>query len=248
MLRIMCQNGAGHERCSLVRDGDAPGQFTDLDGLDHPKRSDVDDGYIIRYAVRAQQVLLVRRERHVPDALTDKQIFRDLMRDAIDHRDAVCRPQRDEAGLAVFRQIDTDRLDRPATQAWNLERDLLLHLAFDRIDHADGSADLRRYPKLRTVALKLGVARARIDEDVGDDLPRGRIDEMRHVRRFRRVDQDLAVRAHAHAFRLDADLHVAEAPAPLDVDDRHRIVVLVGDVECLAGRVLDEQLRVGTGR
>ena len=74
---------------------------------------------------------------------------------------------------------------------------------------------------------------------------RVRVDEMRHVGRFRRVDQGLAVRTNPHAFRLDADLHLAKAAALLHVDDRDGIVVLVGDVEDLAGRILGEQFGIG---
>ena len=51
----------------------------------------------------------------------------------------------------------------------------------------------------------------------------------------------------AHALRLDPDRHVAKPCALVDVDDRHRVVVLIGDVENLAGGVLDEQLGVGPG-
>ena len=35
--------------------------------------------------------------------------------------------------------------------------------------------------------------------------------------------------------------------ALLEIDDGHRVVVLVGDIEHLAGRVLGEQFGIGTG-
>ena len=70
---------------------------------------------------------------------------------------------------------------------------------------------------------------------------------MRHVGGFGRVDQDLAVRADRHALGFDADLNVAEARALLEIDDRHRVVVLVGDIENLAGGILGEQFGIGAG-
>src|SRR5207247_9852050 len=47
-----------------------------------------------------------------------------------------------------------------------------------------------------------------------------------------------------HALRLDADLDLAETGALFDVDDGHRVVVLVGDVEDLAGSIEDEQFGI----
>ena len=50
-----------------------------------------------------------------------------------------------------------------------------------------------------------------------------------------------------HAFRLDADLDVTDADALFEIDDGHRVVVLVGDIKDLAGGILGEQFRIGTG-
>ena len=50
-----------------------------------------------------------------------------------------------------------------------------------------------------------------------------------------------------HALGLDADLDVAEAGALFEIDDGHRVVVLVGDVEHLAGGILREQFGIGPG-
>src|SRR5262245_51691036 len=69
---------------------------------------------------------------------------------------------------------------------------------------------------------------------------------MRHIARFRRGDEGLAVRTETHAFRLDPDLHLAERNAPLQVDDRDRVVVLIGHIEYLARVILREQLGVRT--
>ena len=120
-------------------------------------------------------------------------------------------------------------------------------LVLRRIDDANRAADFRGNPELGAVALEFGKARTRIDQDIGDDLACRGVDEMRHVGGFGRVDEDFAVRADRHAFGLDADLDFAEARAPFDIDDGHGVVVLVGDVENLAGRVLHEQLGIGAG-
>src|SRR5882762_7423674 len=45
----------------------------------------------------------------------------------------------------------------------------------------------------------------------------------------------------------DAHLDVAQADAPFDIDDSHRFVVLIGDVQDFAGRILGEQFRIGAG-
>src|SRR5262249_34450990 len=195
---------------SLPRHGNAPGQFADLDGLNHLQAGNVDDRNIVRYAVGGEEILLVRRERHVPHPLPDQEIFRYLVRGGVDHGNAIGGTERDEGGLAIAGDADADRLDCLLAQAGDIERDLLFHLVLGWVDHADGGADLGRYPDLGTVALELGEARARIDQHVGDDPARLRVDEMRHVGRFRRVDQDATVRAQPHALGLDADLHVAE--------------------------------------
>src|SRR5262245_7114194 len=69
---------------------------------------------------------------------------------------------------------------------------------------------------------------------------------MRHVARFRCGDEDLAVRTKAHAFRLDADLDLAERNAPLQVDYCDRVVVFVGHIQNLAGVILRKQLGIWT--
>src|SRR6516225_4880714 len=69
---------------------------------------------------------------------------------------------------------------------------------------------------------------------------------MRHIGRFRRGDESFAIRTEAHAFRLDPDLHLTERNASLQVDDRDRVVVLVGHVEYLARGILCEQLGIRT--
>ena len=172
-----------------------------------------------------------------------RRYFVTLWRGGVDHRDAVGGPERDEGGLVVLGHADADRLDRLAPQARNLEGDLAGHHVLCRIDDRDGAADLGGNPQFGTVVLEFGKARPRIDQHVGDDLARRGVDEMRHVGGLGGVDQDLAVRADRHALGLDADLDVADASALLEIDDGDRVVVLVGDVEDLAGGILGEQLR-----
>src|SRR5205823_5487617 len=160
----------------------------------------------------------------------------------IDDRDTIGRAEGNEGGLAVFGHADAHGLDGLAPQARNVERDLVGHHSLGRVDDRNGAADLRRYPHFGIITLELGEARAGIYQDVGDDLARRGVDEMRHVGGFGSIDQDLAVGADGHTLRLDADLNLAETGALFDVDDRHRVVVFVGDVEDLAGSVECEQL------
>ena len=69
---------------------------------------------------------------------------------------------------------------------------------------------------------------------------------MRHIGRLRCGDEDLTVRTEAHAFWLDADLYLPKRDAPVQIDYRDRVVVLVGDVKDLAGLILRKQLRIWT--
>ena len=71
---------------------------------------------------------------------------------------------------------------------------------------------------------------------------------MRHVGGLGRVDQRLLVRADRHTFRLHADGDLGDHVLRLDVDDGHQVVVLVGDVERIAGGIEREKLGVRSGR
>ena len=97
---------------SIGRNGDAPGIGADRHGADRPEAGDVDHRDVVGDAVGRQQVLLVGREGHLPDALADEQVLLDLKGLLVDHGDAVGRPQRHEGGLAIGREADADRLDR----------------------------------------------------------------------------------------------------------------------------------------
>src|SRR5258705_5064112 len=132
----------------LPRDRDAPGQFADLDGLDDLEVGDVDDRNVVRYAVGGQEILLVGRERHVPDALSDQKVFSNVVGYGVDHRDAIGWTERHEGGLAVTGNADPDRLDGFLPQPRYLEGDLLHHLVPAWIYHAYGSADFGRDPEL----------------------------------------------------------------------------------------------------
>ena len=87
--------------------------------------------------------------------------------------------------------------------------------------------------------LNMRDARAAVDQHVVEGLVRRRVDEVGHVGRFGGVDQHLAVGADAHALGLDADGDVGDDLAVVDVDDGDEVVVLVGDVERVAGRMQD---------
>src|SRR5262249_4940208 len=231
-------------KLSLLRNCDTPRKLADLDRLDDPEIRDVDDGDVVRYAVGRQKIFFVGGKRHVPDALAHEKIFLDLVRRTVDHGDAIGGAERDESGLAVPGDADPDRLDGFLPQPRYIEGDLLLHLLFRGVDYAHGSTDVGCNPHLGGVALELRETGPRIDQHVGHDPARLGIDEMRHIARFRRGDEDPAVRTETHAFRLDPDLHLAERSAPLQVDDRDRVVVLIGHIEDLDRLILREQLRI----
>ena len=93
---------------------------------------------------------------------------------------------------------------------------------------------------------ELRLARARIDQHVGDQLHRRVVDDVGHACRFRGGDGEFAVGAHAHALGLDADRDLGKHVAALDVHDGDETVVLVGDVDLLAVRIDRHQLGVGT--
>ena len=95
---------------SLRAERDAPRQFANGDGFDHFLGNDVDHRHVVRDAVRDDQVLLVRREGAVPDALTNKQIFEDFMRDPINHRDAIGGAEIDGTIRARYVRIVLDGL------------------------------------------------------------------------------------------------------------------------------------------
>ncbi len=115
-----------------------------------------------------------------------------------------------------------------------------------RIDDAHGAADFRGDPQRLAVRGKLGDARPRVDKDIVRHLEGRGVDEMRHVGGFGGVDEHLAVGADAHAFRLDAYGHLGQNRVLLHVEHRDHVVVLVGDIERIAHRVEDEELRIGS--
>ena len=78
-----------------------------------------------------EQVLLVGREGHVPDPLADQQIVLHLVGRGVDHGDAVGGAERHEGGLAVAGDADADRLDGLVAQPGDLEGDLLFTSCFD---------------------------------------------------------------------------------------------------------------------
>src|SRR5271168_5064837 len=183
----------------------APWKLANLNRLDNLLRGDIDHRDVVGDTVGDQQILLVRRERHVPDPLPDQKIFRHGMACDVDHRDAIGRTERDKGGFVVLGDADPDRLDGLTPQARNVEDDLAGDGVFDRIDDRDCAADLGGDPQFRTVVLEFGEARPRVDQYVGDDLAGRGIDEMRHVGGLGGIDQDLAVWTDRHSFGFDAD-------------------------------------------
>src|ERR1700756_5392062 len=94
----------------LVRpERDAPGQFTNLDGLDDAQGGDINNRDIVGNAISDDKILFVRRKRAVPDTLPDQKIFQNGVSGAVDDRHAVGGPEIDEAELAVFGDVDPDR-------------------------------------------------------------------------------------------------------------------------------------------
>src|ERR1700730_8124064 len=117
-----------------------------MNGFDDPQACHVDDRDVIRNAVCDHQIFLVRRKGTMPNSLADQQILQNGMRDAVNHRHPIGRPEGDEAELAISRDIDADGLDGLRSQAWNLECHRLLELAWGRIDDRQAAADFRGYP------------------------------------------------------------------------------------------------------
>src|ERR1700682_886539 len=108
--RLLCRRRWLVRASSWFRDCDTPRQFADLNGLDYFERRNIDNGHIIRYAIRDQKEFFIWGKRHMPDALADQQVFGDLMAYGIDHRDAVGRPKCYEGGLCVGSDTDPNRL------------------------------------------------------------------------------------------------------------------------------------------
>src|SRR5690606_38548354 len=90
----------------------APGQGARRDGLGDLQLRHVDDRDVVGIAVGRVDELLVRAEGELPYPLADKQVVDDLEGLGVDHRDAVRRPEGDEAELAVAGQPHADRLQR----------------------------------------------------------------------------------------------------------------------------------------
>ena len=86
--------GRCHFTWSAWRNGHAPRQLSDLDRLEDLERCDIDQGDIVRHPISADQQLFIRRERQLPNALTDQEIVFDLEGLAVDHRNAVAGPAR----------------------------------------------------------------------------------------------------------------------------------------------------------
>src|SRR5262249_49565052 len=118
-------------RGSMLRNGDAPWQFANLDRIDDLERSNIYDRHVVRYAIGGQKIFLIRREGHMPDALAYQQEFLDLVGGGIDHGNAIGRTECDESRLAVVRNGDSHRLNGFLAHARDHETDLVLHNTLD---------------------------------------------------------------------------------------------------------------------
>jgi SAM domain (Sterile alpha motif) len=89
----------------MIRDRDAPGQLTNLDGIDGGKPGNIDDRNVVGQAVGRQKILFVGREGHMPYALADQKIFYDLVGLGVDHGDVVGWSERlDKLGMSEYAQ------------------------------------------------------------------------------------------------------------------------------------------------
>ena len=195
-------------------------------------------------AVGREQKLLVGREAELPDALTDQQITLDLQCCRVDDRYSIGGSERDERALPVLGDAYADRLNRILVDARDLETDLADDLASLGVDDGHCAADLGAHPKLRPVGCELGDTRPAVDQNVVDRHVGRGIDEVRHVGGFGRVHQQLPVRRNAHSLRLDTDRDLRQHLVRLDIDHSDEVIVLVGDIERIAGWMQNEQFRV----
>jgi len=84
--------------------------------------------------------------------------------------------------------------------------------------------------------------------DIGESLVRLRVDQMRHVRRFRRIDEHFAIGAKTHSLGFDSDGNFGNLLACRDVDGGHHIVILVRNIKEPAVGTQDQQLGIRSRR
>ena len=170
----------------------------------------------------------------MPDALANKDVLFHFEGFRVDDGYTVGGPESHKRPLAVLGVAYAHRLDGVRGDALDLELDFSKLLAGGGVDDGDGSTDLRTDPDLRAVMGIFSDTGTGIDEDVVEDLVRLGVDEMRHVGRFRGVDQHLPVGAHSHALGLHADRYFGDNLVGLDIDYGDEIIVLVGDIKRIA--------------
>ena len=175
--------------------------------LDDLVLGDVDDRDVVGVAVGRVEALLVRRERELPDALADQQVFLDL--EGLRRRSPRPGWPGPSATKAFLRSLVTlmptgwiASVGTPGISKvilWMILRVL-------RVDDADRAADLGRDPDLGAVAGELGEARALVDQHVVDDLVASSVSMKCAMLVVSEVlTSHLAVVADAHALGLDAD-------------------------------------------
>src|ERR1700761_159752 len=216
---------------------DTPRQASYRDRFDDVERSDVNNGHIVRKAVGGQQVFAVWGECHLPDALTNKQVFLYRVGLGVDHCHAVCRAKGNERCRVIIGKADADGLDALGTQTLNAESDRVCDYMFYRIDNTDRATELRGDPDFRAVVPELGDAGPGTDQNAGHHLTGGEVKEVRHVGGLRRVNDRVAVGADRHALRFNTGWDLVDHFSCCYVDDGDEVVVLVRHVEWIAGGV-----------
>ena len=241
-------SSAGGSRAHFGATDDAPGKGADRNGLQHLEARDVDDRDVIGDAIGGQQIFLVRREGEMPDALADEQIFFDLSSSPrrSRRRDWPGRARRRRACRRSVKEMPIGWIasfDRPGIS----KRIFCFTLWFAGSMTATVppiSDDTQSSEPSGLKAAKRGRAST---STLATICLRLRVDEMRHIGRLGRIDENASVRAHRHAFRLDADRHVADRRLRLRVDHGDEIVVLVRHIDRLAVRAERHQLGIGAG-
>src|SRR6185312_1009815 len=107
--------------------------------------------------------------------------------------------------------------------------------------------DFRRYPQIPLVRRVYHDPRPGIDQHVGHDLPAFGVDEMGHAGLFGSDHDGAPVPADGETFRLDPDLDLRDPLARGVVDHRDQGIVLVRDIDPVAGDRHRQRFGIRTG-
>src|SRR6185437_8863303 len=226
--RRVRKSGGWVARTISSRDyGDAPRQTSDGHRLQRFQRGNVDDGHIIREAVRDVESAAVGAERELPGTLPDQNVLLDLVGLCVDHGNPVGTSQGHERLATVCRELQADGADVLLVDTWNIEVDDVQDLMASRIDDRDRAPDFRRHPQESLIRSVYRDPRPGVDQDVGHDLSRLRVDEMGHAGLFGRHHHGAPVPADGETFRLDPDLDLRDPLARGVVDHRDQGLVFI---------------------